>query len=206
MSEARARQLAAYPDLAGRQVALYAPTFRGRGPHKRGSAALDGERLRAALPPEWILVLKGHPNLDPSEMPTKGYDVVIDPAVEINELLALTDVLITDYSSSIFEYALLRRPLIVLMGDLREYELDPGLYLDYRTEMIGTQVGDTDGVVAAILANDFDFSSYDAFIERHLGACDGGASLRFVEHFLGEGFAWDSKQTPRPSWSPGAWR
>jgi CDP-ribitol ribitolphosphotransferase len=186
MAEARARQQAAYPALAGRRVALYAPTFRGRGQGKRGSAALDAERLRAALSPEWILVLKSHPNLDPSEMPTKGYDLVVDPTVEINELLVLTDVLISDYSSSIFEYALLRRPLILLVGDLHDYEVDPGLYLDYRTEMIGTQVRDTDGVIAAILGGDFDLSRYDSFVERHLGACDGRASLRFVEHFLGD--------------------
>jgi CDP-ribitol ribitolphosphotransferase len=193
MAGARARQLASYPALAGHRVVLHAPTFRGRGQDKRGPAALDAERLRAALSSEWILVLKTHPNLDPSEMPTKGYDVVIDPTVEINELLALTDVLITDYSSSIFEYALLRRPLILLVGDLPEYEVNPGLYLDYRTEMIGTQVQDTDGVVAAILGGDFDLSRYDAFIERHLGACDGGASLRFVDRFLGDRLAQSSK-------------
>ena len=60
---------------------------------------------------------------------------------------ALTDVLITDYSSSVVEFALLHRPIVLLVGDLAEYEVDPGLYLDYRTEMIGTQVADTDGVI-----------------------------------------------------------
>ena len=54
--------------------------------------------------------------------------------------------LVTDYSSSIFEWALLRRPLVLVVDDLEAYERDPGLYLDYRTEMIGTQVADTDGV------------------------------------------------------------
>ena len=90
---------------------------------------------------------------------------------------------ITDYSSSIFEYALLRRPLILLVPDLEAYERDPGLYLDYRTEMIGTQVVDTDGVIDAIAAGRFDTSGYDAFIDRHLAA-DGSASRRFVEQFL----------------------
>ena len=101
----------------------------------------------------------------------------------MNDWLALADILITDYSSSIFEYALLRRPLILLVPDLEAYERDPGLYLDYRTEMIGTQVVDTDGVIEAIRDGRFDPSGYDDFIARHVAA-DGRASARFVEHFL----------------------
>ena len=95
-----------------------------------------------------------------------------------------TDILITDYSSSIFEYALLRRPLILLVPDLAEYERDPGLYLDYRAGMIGRQVADTAGVIAALGDDTIDESAWDAFIARHLETADGGASRRFVERFL----------------------
>jgi CDP-ribitol ribitolphosphotransferase len=185
MAGARARLLAAHPQLDGRRVVLYAPTFRGRGEAKRAAAGFDAARLRAALPADHALVLKTHPNLDPAATPTQGYDAVIDPATEINELFTLTDILITDYSSSLFEWALLRRPLVLLTGDLADYEIDPGLYLDYRTEMIGTQVTDTDGIAAAIAAGAFDLSGYDAFIEHHLGASRGDASAAFVSHFLG---------------------
>ena len=134
-----------------------------------------------------MLVLKTHPNLDPTDVPTGGYDVIVDPRADLNDLLAVTDVLVTDYSSMIFEYALLRRPLILLVDDLEEYERDPGLYLDYRTEMIGTHVTGTDAVAETILTESFDLSGYDAFIDRHLGASDGQASVRFVERFLGPG-------------------
>jgi hypothetical protein len=44
---------------------------------------------------------------------------------------------------------------------------------------------DTAGVVDAILNERFDLAGYDEFLARHLGACDGRASERFVEHFLG---------------------
>jgi teichoic acid ribitol-phosphate primase len=184
MAAARERLLVAHPGLRGRTVVAYAPTFRGRGRGKRPAAGLDAVALRAALPADHAIVLKTHPNLDASSMSLAGYDVVIDPASEMNDLLAATDILITDYSSSIFEWALLRRSLVLLDGDLVEYEADPGLYLDYRTEMIGTQVPDTAGAIDAIVAGRFDLTAYPAFIERHLGACDGGASARFVDHFL----------------------
>ncbi|MEJ7696335.1 MAG: CDP-glycerol glycerophosphotransferase family protein [Candidatus Limnocylindrales bacterium] len=122
MDAARRRVLAAYPALAGRRVILHAPTFRGRGKAKQAAAGLDPARLRAALSADDVLVLKAHPNLAPAATNVAGYDVVIDPQLEINDLLTVTDILITDYSSSIFEYALLRRPLILLVvgpGGLR---------------------------------------------------------------------------------------
>jgi CDP-ribitol ribitolphosphotransferase len=184
VSAARERLLAAHPELRGRRVVLYAPTFRGRGRRKRASSDLDAERLRKLLPPDHALVLKAHPNLDPAATPTRGYDLVIDAAAEINEVFSVTDVLITDYSSVIFEYALLRRPLVLLVGDLADYERQVGFYLDFRTEMIGTQVVDTDAAAAAILAGDFDLAPYDAFIRRHLGTAIGGASDRVVERFV----------------------
>ncbi len=186
LAAARDRVIERHPSLRGRTVVVYAPTFRGRGIAKRPAAELDGTALRAALPPDHALVLKTHPNLDASGFPVAGFDVVADPGSDMNELLAATDILITDYSSSIFEWALLRRPLVLLTGDLAAYEADPGLYLDYRTEMIGTQVSDTAAVIDTILQRRFDLTPYDEFIERHLGACDGHASVRFVRHFLAE--------------------
>ena len=167
---ARARVLAAHPALAGRRVVLYAPTFRGRGDRQAGGAGAR-RRTPARRPPAPTTCSSSRriPTSIRRPRPTAGYDVVADPAAEINDLLALTDILITDYSSSVVEFALLRRPIVLLVGDLAEYEVDPGLYLDYRTEMIGTQVTDTDGVIDAIAAGRFDLTGYDAFIERQLG-------------------------------------
>ncbi len=185
MGRARERLLAQHPELRDRRVVLYAPTFRGRGAGRRAAPGFDAARLRSLLPDDHALVLKTHPNLDPNATPTDGYDLVFDPALEVNEVFTLSDVLVTDYSSSIFEWALLRRPLVLLVPDLAEYEIDPGLYLDYRTQMIGIQVADTDAVADAVVRGTFNPAAHDAFVARHLDACDGGASVRFVERFLG---------------------
>jgi len=184
MAAARQRLLATHPQLAGRRVVLYAPTFRGRGRGKHAAAGLDAAQLRAALPTDHALVLKTHPNLDPTLTPRDGYDVVADHTDEINDWLALADIFITDYSSSIFEWALLRRPLILMVGDLADYEREPGMYVDYRTEMAGVQVTTTDEVIAAIRNRSFDTAGYDALIERHVGACDGRSSERVAAHVL----------------------
>jgi teichoic acid ribitol-phosphate primase len=186
LEAARERVLRRYPALRGRRVITYAPTFRGRGRGKRPAAGLDVGRLRAALEAGEVLVLKSHPNLDARLVDRAGFDVVVDPADDMNDVLAATDVLVTDYSSSIFEYALLRRPLVLLVPDLDAYAQVPGLYLDYGTAMIGAQVVDTDGVIAAIRDGFVDAPAYEAFIARHLGVADGRATQRVVERFLPE--------------------
>jgi CDP-glycerol glycerophosphotransferase (TagB/SpsB family) len=184
VADARRRLLERHPNLEGRRVVLYAPTFRGRGERKRAAPGLDAERLRALLPDDHALVLKAHPNLHRGRSGRRGYDAIIDPASEINDVFTITDILITDYSSVVFDWALLRRPLVLLTADLAGYEADPGLFLDYRTEMIGTQVVDTEGVAEAIRDDAFDIDAYDAFIDRHLGTARGDASTRFVDRFV----------------------
>jgi CDP-ribitol ribitolphosphotransferase len=187
LTQAREQILAAYPALRGGRVVLYAPTFRGRGRQKHGAPGFDAVALRAALPADHVLALKTHPNLDPRETPTAGFDVVLDPALEINEVFAAVDVLVTDYSSSVFEWALLRRPLVVLTEDLAAYERDPGLYLDPRTELIGRHVDDPNELGAAIRDASIDDAAWSAFIARNLGGCDGHASRRCIERFLPAG-------------------
>ncbi len=113
--------------------------------------------------------------------------MVIEPAREINEVLAATDVLVTDWSSSIYEWALLRRPLVLLVGDMEAYERDPGLYLDPRTDLIGAHVrdpGDAAALALAIQTATVDEAAWSAFVAARIDACDGHASERFVERFL----------------------
>jgi CDP-glycerol glycerophosphotransferase (TagB/SpsB family) len=184
LAAARARLLTSYPALVGKRVVLYAPTFRGRGRGKYAAPGFDAAAVRAALPPGHVLALKSHPNLDPALVAKAGFDVVIDPAMELNDALAAADVLVTDYSSSIYEWALLRRPLVLLLEDHEAYERDPGLYVDMRTDMVGEQVSSAAELPAAIARASVDEAAWAAFVARHIDACDGHASARFVEQFL----------------------
>jgi CDP-ribitol ribitolphosphotransferase len=197
MARTRERMFARHPSLRDRRVVLYAPTFRGRGIGKRAAIGLDGAALRRALPVDHILVLKTHPNLDPAATVRAGFDLVVDPTTEINDLLLATDVLITDYSSTIFEWALLRRPLVLLVPDLEAYAREPGLYLDYRTEMIGTQVHDPKAVADAVTTARVDDAAWDAFIEANLGTGIGGASRRIIDRLIPDGV--DRAGRPRPA-------
>ena len=172
-----------YPALAGRRVVLYAPTFRGRGAAKADGGVLDPVRAPGAAPADRRARPQVTPEPGPGPVPTDGFDVVAVARRDMNDLLALADVLVTDYSSSVFEFALLRRPIVLVVPDLEAYERDPGLYLDLRTDLVGTLVRDTDAAAAAITAAPVDEAAYDAFIARNLGGCDGHAAERIVERF-----------------------
>jgi CDP-ribitol ribitolphosphotransferase len=184
MARARDAVYAQLPGIEGTRVVLYAPTFRGYGAHKSSGSALDPSELRQKLPSGVTLVYKPHPVLDLRDLDTAGFDAVADRDVDINDLMCVADILVTDYSSSIFEYALLRKPLVLLVPDLCEYERDPGFYVEFRTEMIGERAETTADVARLISADTWDLDAYGPFLAEHCEACDGYAGHRFSE-FVG---------------------
>jgi len=184
IADARARVLAAHPQLAGRTVVLYAPTFRGYSDEKRPYQGIDAKLLREQLGDGYAIVHKTHPVFSTALIEGSGYDAVIGVEFDVNELFAATDVLVTDYSSSVFEWALMRKPLVLLVDDLESYKADPGFYFDFDAEMIGEFARSTEEVAEAILRHDIDLTRFDAFIEKHCANDDGHASERFVG-FLG---------------------
>ena len=189
-----------HPMLAGRRVVLYAPTFRGRGAAKHAAPGIDaaGAAGRPAAGPP------ARPQDPPEPGPGRDPDRRVRPrrrsaADDLNDLLAASDVLITDYSSSIFEWALLRRPLVLVVPDLEAYERDPGLYLDYRDgDDRDPGRGHRAAVARPSLESTVDDAAWDAFIAEHLGAADGRASERFVETLPGFGPGPGGSARPRP--------
>jgi CDP-ribitol ribitolphosphotransferase len=186
LGDARARVLSAYPVLADRKVVLYAPTFRGYSDEKRPHQGLDAKLLRERLGEDFVIVHKTHPVFAKELVDAAGYDVVIGVEFDINELFAVTDVLITDYSSSIFEYALMRKPLVLLVDDLESYEADPGFYLDFERDMIGELARTSEQVAEIISLGNYDVASYEPFLARHCSNDDGHASERLVGFLEGK--------------------
>jgi CDP-glycerol glycerophosphotransferase (TagB/SpsB family) len=125
----------AIPD--SRRVILYAPTFRGeRTTVARDPIDLDLGVLRDALAADHVLLFRSHPFVgarraaDPA---LAGFLIDVSSHPELNELMPVSDVLVTDYSSAIFEFALLGRPIVLFAPDLAAYEAERGFYVDYRT-------------------------------------------------------------------------
>lgn len=132
---------------ADRGVLLYAPTFRRAG---ACPPALDTARFAACCGDRYVLLLRAH-YLERS-VPAGGGDAVVDVSgfPDIVPLLLLADGLITDYSSVMFDYALLDRPMVFYTPDWDDYVASRGVYVDLPSEAPGPVVHDQDALFATL--------------------------------------------------------
>jgi CDP-ribitol ribitolphosphotransferase len=122
----------------GKKVVLFAPTFRGSGnktayyPEK----AFPVEEIMKVLPEDIVLIIKHHPfvhNRFVTDFPGGERVLDLSERENINDLLMLTNLLVTDYSSVIFEAVLLQLPILFYVFDLREYLESRDLYFDFAS-------------------------------------------------------------------------
>jgi CDP-ribitol ribitolphosphotransferase len=172
----------------GRKVILYAPTFRGDSVGRAvAGPMLDLALLRDRLGENHVLLLRLHPFVRAGVViPPDLTDFAIDASdhPEINDLLLASDVLVTDYSSVIFEYALLRRPMVFFAPDLDAYEGERGFYFEYRTGVPGPVVETTEAVADYVRSGAVDLERIDAFRRWAFDVADGHATERFVERIV----------------------
>jgi CDP-glycerol glycerophosphotransferase len=171
---------------------LYAPTHREYEPEFR--QILDIGKLAAALGESWTILSRAHYfNSDHPEAAAHGHAGVIDvtghPTVE--ELYLAADILVTDYSSAMFDYALLDRPIVIFAPDWETYQVRRGTYFDLMSTAPGA-VCRTPEELADVLSSGA-FAAADAdqarrrFRETFCPWDDGRAAERVVRRvFLGE--------------------
>jgi teichoic acid ribitol-phosphate primase len=185
---AEARVRAAYPGLVGRRVVLYAPTFRGESAIvARQPVDLDLRALRKALGEDHVVLLRQHPFVRRSTaLEPELSDFVIDASShpDIHELMLVSDVLVTDYSSAIYEFSLLGRPMVFFAPDLEGYEAERGFYFDYRAGVPGPVFETTAEVAAYLRAGAFDLERVARFRDQSFDVADGRASERFVNEVV----------------------
>lgn len=174
--------------LDDRRVVLYAPTFRGdRVTDARDAGHLDLHVLRDVIGADHVLLLRLHPfvrrrvDLDAD---LAGFVVDASDEPDINALMLASDVLVTDYSSAIFEFSLLERPMAFLAPDLGAYERERGFYVDYRSWVPGPVFERTEPLASWLRAGEFDLEPVRRFREASFEVADGQATRRFVEQVV----------------------
>ncbi len=190
VSSGRDKLTERFPGIGNRKIILYAPTFRGttlRESYMKN--CLDFELLANVLGDEYALVLKLHPLTAKkfalsAEDNVRFGDFVFDASegLPIETALCAADVVITDYSSLIFEYALLERPMLFFAYDLAEYNDQRSFYFDYESFVPGSIVTDSNAIVSEIkaLKTDFDIERVRRFRKDFMSACDGSSTERIV--------------------------
>jgi CDP-glycerol glycerophosphotransferase (TagB/SpsB family) len=169
-------------------VILYAPTFRGDDiASARFPEFIDFGLMREMLGSDHVMIVRQHPFVrQPLEVPASLTDFVIDVSgyPEINQLMLLADVLVTDYSSSIYEFSLTGRPIVFFAPDHEDYERQRGFFLDYRTEGPGPVFQTTRELADYLRSGDFDLGRVRRFREKWFALADGHASERVVDQLV----------------------
>lgn len=187
-ADARARFEAEYPLIKGRKLILYAPTFRDNDKDCSSQLRVVQELIDAAAHlPDFCLGLRLHPFVADTAKHIDSPSVIDLSKYEgLNTILGAADILITDYSSIIFEYALLKRPMIFYAYDLNDFEsAGRGFYKDYRSYVPGPVVTDVSGIIDALSKTDrYDFSLSDSFVTESFAYTDGRSAER-IKHRIG---------------------
>jgi CDP-glycerol glycerophosphotransferase len=179
---------------AGKKVVLYAPTWRddhhiARG--KRGfSLQFDLAKAREALGEDHIVLVRTH-YLISDRTWSQMDDFVIDVSSypDIADLYLASDILVTDYSSAMFDFAGTGKPMVFFTYDLERYrDHVRGFYFDFTAEAPGPLLRTSEEVIEALREIDSVregyAGAYAAFVGKFCPYDDGGAAGRVIEHII----------------------
>lgn len=171
------------------EVIGYFPTWRDDGRDFLREAGFSFDDLDAALASSGrLLVFKAHPNLARAVPEGRAWSnvVVLDPAVDLNVVLPLCDVLVTDYSSVAFDFLLLDRRIVYFLPDHERYVARRNLYFSLE-EMTAGPIVTTAPALYRTLAGDLADDAAEARRELRRRLWDdyeGGASAALAELLL----------------------
>lgn len=177
-----------YPQLKSKKIMLFAPTFRGNGQMSAYYPldAFDVEKAYEGLGGEYAILIKLHPFCQERfEIPEKYSDFIIDMSEEdeLNDLLFVTDLLVTDYSSVIFEASLRNIPMMFYAFDLYDYISSRDFYYDFESFVPGKIVFSENELINCINNNDFEQEKVNGFKNKFFDDLDGKSSDR-VAHLI----------------------
>lgn len=178
--------------LQGRnkRIILFAPTYRGNVEAAKPAVGLNMDLMYKHLGQEYIVLTKFHDAIkkDKNKVHYRYKDFVYDISGNwsIEEAMGVCDILITDYSSLIFEYSILNKPAIFYACDLDEYIEERDFYIDYQKEMPGEICTSTMEVIKEIKNGYYDAERMRQFRKKYMTSCDGHATKRLVDMLFGE--------------------
>lgn len=180
------------PSAKNKKILLYAPTYRGSVAEAKTPDVLDITLFSKELGQEYVLLLKHHPlvkKLPIIDQEKRAFCMDMTSKMSIEELLCVSDICISDYSSLVFEYSLLEKPIIFFAYDIEEYfdwrgfyfcyeELAPGPICKTNQELL-EQIKQMKQIEPIII------NKIQAYKNRFMSSCDGHATERILEKVFG---------------------
>ena len=184
-----------YPQLKGKKLVLYAPTFREDPKNNAVFDYFDIEKFLDELGDEYALAIRLHPNykrfcdeehnIDLDDL-TNRYDIInFTGFKDEQKLLLLADILIADYSSIMVDYTILKKPAILFDYDLDDYLYkERGFYFDYEEMVPGKIVYNIDELIEAIKEEDFRLEKMEEFLKLQFGEFKPNSSKLILDYIL----------------------
>ena len=185
------------PQARGKKVIFFAPTFRGKVATAKtpNYSRFNLELLKEKLGDDVIILIKHHPIIKDYHIPempeeyngTFAVDVTRMP-LSVEDLMITADVCITDYSSLIFEYSLLNKPLISYVYDLDKYFDWRGFYYNFDELSPGQVCRNMEELLHALTLPDFGYDPerMKEFREKFMSGCDGHSTERIEKLVFGK--------------------
>ncbi|MGH8939482.1 MAG: CDP-glycerol glycerophosphotransferase family protein, partial [Actinomycetes bacterium] len=188
---------------AEKKIVLYAPTYRPDRRHRasrragldryRSEVELDLDAVRGLLGDDHVLLVRPHPKTVDAVPEADGHTVVdVSRWPDVQELLLASDVLVTDWSAIMVDFAVTGRPMVLWDDDPRRADGAEGHaasihpFLDVAA-FPGPVVTESDQLVEAALSaldSSRDDTAYRAFVETWCPGVDGKAAARAVDVLL----------------------
>ena len=177
-----------------KKIILYAPTWRDNSFNHKGytfNLQCDFKKWQHYLEKDYVVIFKPHyliSNKFDNEQ-FKDFLYLFDANIDINELYAVSDLLITDYSSVFFDYSILDRPILFYMYDLDDYRDNlRGFYLDIDKDLPGQVVKHEEDLFKIIINDMHNFESIKAlrkdFINKYHTSEQGNASKKIIDNLI----------------------
>ena len=169
-----------YPEAKGKRVVLYAPSFSGNAASPKAPGLEMGLDKEFAKLDDVYLIVRPHP-LMRSVYP-KYFDKRYKE-ISTDKLLPAIDVLVTDYSSILFDYSVYKKPFVMFCPDIKEYERSRGFYADPRS-FPAPFVTKKDELLKCIEDKEYlekcTDEELEKFYQTYMGSCDGKATKRLI--------------------------
>ena len=188
-----------YSILKDKKIILFAPTFRGKG-QKNAHYPFEKinleETFKLCEKKNMLFIIKMHPFIKehieiPKEFKTRIIDFSDYP--EINDLLYITDILITDYSSNIYDFSLLNRPILFYTFDLEKYELINKVHRPIKEYAPGKVCYTFNEILNAIYQDDFEIEKLERYKEGNVNIQKVYASDLIIDNLILKGEVNDIK-------------
>lgn len=166
------------------KIVFYAPTFRDKPSREDDTITVSTiDFLAKTLPNEYVLAVRLHPSINNIKVPA---NVLKFQDCHVEEALCMADYLITDYSSIIFDYALLRKPMLFYVPDFERYCDRRGFYFDYESFVPGPIYKKEEELLAGIGRYDMKLWKHkiESFTLEYNPYFDGQNSKRVLDKIL----------------------